>query len=314
MNPKTILKNVLPPVVLNGLVKVAGKLGYPPVAPAPARIKYRIKDLDIVLDGDHALPRIQKAHPLYDQFLPFLLSRIPAGWVIDVGANVGDTLYALIQSSDCQFLCVEPDDVYFPLLRENVARLSKSQQDRVLLENAFVSSRSDARTTRRAGGTATAVTVDSHGPTARSVSLSELVRERQIPPSEVVLVKVDTDGYDTDCLLSIGESWKEMSPLLYWEHWFEKKEQCEELPKLFELLASNGYEYFALFDSAGVPMCRGGMQVLRDHHDFLVGVHKGLTTIASNYYMDVLACKPYQRAIVDTVVDAFKTAYATTSL
>lgn len=316
MKAKRVLKSVLPPVLWNALGGLSVKISYPDSKEyRQKRIRYRIKNLDITLNEDHALPRIQQAHPLYDQFLPFLVSRLPVGWVVDIGANVGDTLYALIQSCDGRFLCVEPDAVYFDLLRENVSALSIEQQAKVLLENAFISSRPEAKMTVRADGTATAVSISGQdASSARSVALCQLLRERNIPPSQITLVKVDTDGFDADCLLSIGETWNQMSPLLYWEHWFETKEQCEELPKLFDVLAQNGYQHFVLFDSAGLPICRGDMQVLRDHHDFLVGVHKGLTTIASNYYMDVLACKGDQSAFLNGVVDAYKSTYATTSL
>jgi FkbM family methyltransferase len=315
MNARSVLKGLLPPVLANALGGLSARLGFSGTATAPTKIKYRIKDLDLTINSDHALPKIRQAHPLYDQFLPFLASRLSAGWVVDIGANVGDTLYALIQSCECRFLCVEPDELYFDLLVENVSALSPSRRNRVVLENAFISSRPDAKTTVRANGTAAAVPASGReGRISRSVALGQLVRERQIPPSEIVLVKVDTDGFDADCLLSIGESWKEMSPLVYWEHSFEKNEQCQEFARLFPVLSQNGYQHFHLFDSAGVPICRGDAQVLREHHDFLISVRNGLTTIARNYYMDVLACKADQRNMVDDVVDAYKAAYTRTSV
>ena len=58
--------------------------------------EYRFADFSIVLPADHALPIYQKAHRLYDRFLPHLSKYIESGsTVIDVGANCGDTVAAM---------------------------------------------------------------------------------------------------------------------------------------------------------------------------------------------------------------------------
>lgn len=61
-------------------------------------IEYHYKEYSIKLPANHMLPVYQKYHPKYDRFLPHLVKYIePSDTVIDVGANVGDTLAGIVR-------------------------------------------------------------------------------------------------------------------------------------------------------------------------------------------------------------------------
>ena len=58
---------------------------------------YSVNDKQLKLSPGHKLDAIQNAYPYYDKFLPLLTKNyINQGYVIDIGANVGDSLYGMI--------------------------------------------------------------------------------------------------------------------------------------------------------------------------------------------------------------------------
>jgi FkbM family methyltransferase len=307
ISAKNIAKGVTPPVLWNAFRHFREAVR---TKEATSQV-YRIGSLAIELCHDHALPAIQKSFPLYDRFLPFLASYLSDGVVIDVGANVGDTLYSMIQNSQCSFLCIEPDPLYFRYLQKNVSNLPSNFKGRVRLVSAFVSSCAEARTTMRAGGTARAVprqSADTNSP--KTVTLSSLITENQIPKNQIVLVKVDTDGFDADCLMSLGDCLSSISPLLYWEHFFETEQQQQDILKLFNYLHTKAYEHFCIFDNVGMLICMGDIQLLKRLNTYLAGSYKGLTNFnrglpTDQYYFDILACKADKKEMIAGLIGRY---------
>src|SRR5215203_6027449 len=86
-------------------------------AAVPRRdVCYRLSgDVEIDLPGNHPLPRYQRDYPLYDRFLPMLVSRLPdTAQIIDVGANCGDTVAAMYAANPrLRYLAIEPDPAFF---------------------------------------------------------------------------------------------------------------------------------------------------------------------------------------------------------
>src|ERR1700728_3258116 len=89
------------------------------------KTEYRYRNVSIQLPADHLLPFYQSMHGTYDKFLPHLVRYLqPYATVIDVGANCGDTLASMYDANDrLNFICVEPDEVFFRYLSENALRM-----------------------------------------------------------------------------------------------------------------------------------------------------------------------------------------------
>jgi hypothetical protein len=79
---------------------------------------YVIQGRPIVLSADSRLPEIKERYPTYDGFLPCLAKNLSGGWIIDIGANVGDSLYSLLDAKNTRFVCVEPENEFFELLKQ----------------------------------------------------------------------------------------------------------------------------------------------------------------------------------------------------
>ena len=112
------------------------------------------------------------------------------GIVVDIGANIGDTLALIARYSTLDVLCVEPSDYFLKYLRDNVAR---HFADRAVVADCYVTAHEDepARALFHWGGTAKPIDgpYSEHGGV---VSIGRLVDEA----GDVALVKIDTDGTD----------------------------------------------------------------------------------------------------------------------
>lgn len=58
---------------------------------------YKVKNFDLQIPIDHRLPLYQSQFANYDRFLPHLAKQLDSNdLVIDIGANVGDTVAAML--------------------------------------------------------------------------------------------------------------------------------------------------------------------------------------------------------------------------
>ena len=76
---------------------------------------FKINDYSIQISYLHKLQDLQRNYPYYDKFLNHFVKYLPSGSiVVDVGANVGDTLLSMVSSnSKLEYLCIEADDNFF---------------------------------------------------------------------------------------------------------------------------------------------------------------------------------------------------------
>ncbi len=78
---------------------------------------------------------------MYDRFVPYLgmLANTNKGVFIDIGANVGDTVAALVRHTDAKIICVEPISQFYALLCKNIKNFGSTYSNRILLVNAYIS-------------------------------------------------------------------------------------------------------------------------------------------------------------------------------
>ena len=83
---------------------------------------YHIEGIGIDLGEDHNLPSLQRMYKMYDKFFPYIgeMTRKKNGkYILDIGANVGDTLAAMWNHTDDDFIVIEPVREFFELLLQN---------------------------------------------------------------------------------------------------------------------------------------------------------------------------------------------------
>ncbi|HTV32497.1 MAG TPA: FkbM family methyltransferase, partial [Methylocella sp.] len=232
----------------------AGAGGMPQTPPATKH--YKIGEHTILLNQEHLLPAYQAQHRLYDRFLPILCKELddPDLWIIDVGANVGDTAVALAQSCQNPMLCIEGEEEFFKLLRHNAETLFANRKRAVICLSAMVGSDRFSGSLRRNGTTASLAEDQAAG--QRAASLDTLARDSAVPATAVALIKVDTDGYDGDVILSAPDILAASKPILFWENYFSTIGQMRELEALYQRLDDSGYRRFWIFDNYGNLLLR----------------------------------------------------------
>lgn len=244
----------------------------------------------------HTLPKYMKTSPLYDRIFTYLgglrtNDKDTQGWIIDIGANVGDSLALMLQNKNVSFLCIEPTQKYYDLLCENIRNMSKVDRERIVTKQCYITDDvSEAFTSQIVGGTAYKVKTEEYAKTAVSATLECLLAQEGIGAEEIRVIKIDADGYDADCILSCGNILKDSNAFIYWENEFENIQQYEKLLKAYQYLEQMGYCRFYIFDNFGNFLCSGGIKILRQVNEYL---HRILEFRSNRtfHYVDVLACK-----------------------
>lgn len=252
-----------------------------------AAIKYKIGNYEIFLPPQHALPRFQSEHRLYDKFLPVLAKHIPSDkTVIDIGANVGDTLFSMIQNLDSRYLCIEPSEEFYSYLEKNISLLNDEEKSKIeLYKNIIGTGRFSGKIVENIFGTASLQILENETHLPQIIALDKLIKNKE----KIILIKVDTDGFDYDVLLSAGEICKISNPILYWENEVQTNTQREGFFQLYEQLQIAGYNHIFIFDNFGNIMIEDcNFTTLKNLTNYVYSMNNQNCT-RTIYYNDVLA-------------------------
>jgi len=214
---------------------------------------YVIGDYKILLPKNHKLPDYQWVFTNYDKKIKIIIQSIEKfsnnGTIIDIGANVGDTAVYIRSFSKSKIICVEGDKIYLKYLKKNVT-LSPNMR----IYPVFLRGRNYNANYNVMRDKGTAKLEQSYSeilPDVDFISLSEILKENNIQPASLELIKIDTDGFDFDILLENEQIIKEYKPNLYFEYdiCFNQNDDLDSL-KVIKLLESLGYG-FVVYDNFG---------------------------------------------------------------
>lgn len=204
----------------------------------------------IRLPRGHKLPLYQSLHSKYDSPLLRFTGQLGEGsLVIDVGANVGDTIFAINQMRpDLLIIGFEPDTRFFRLASKNCGSLSN-----VKLENLAVGSLALVKLELISDGTTARmkeVKSSNHDllNSGKVASLDAYLEEHNLKPD---LIKVDVDGFDFDVLLSGASFIERHKPKLFFEVAPFTTAQLEGYRELFSRLDEIGYNSFHVYTNTG---------------------------------------------------------------
>jgi FkbM family methyltransferase len=269
-------------------------------------------DLPISLPADHLLPVYCRVHRLYDRFLPVLCESFSHDdWIIDIGANCGDTLAAILsRNRHASCVCVEGDSVFFGFLTRNIAALQPLRPSaRIIALEALVGTGALSGTLQGTHGTK-ALKTDRPAGAAPVGSVPWLSIEKivlQLPAAAAVrLIKSDVDGYDYDVLNSAGSLLADERVLLYFECLCETGPQREGFLALFHRLVASGFYHFAVFDNFGNHMLNTEhIGTLADLIDYQLTQNQRNAT-RTIYYFDVLAWKISSHQLVSAALERYQ--------
>jgi FkbM family methyltransferase len=226
-------------------------------------MKYRVREFTLDLPDDHRLPAIQATAPAYDRLLDPIVSSVlrenPKGYVIDIGANVGDTAAIIRSCGDNSILCIEGGKTFIPLLRSNAKLIGGNIQ---VIDKFISLGSADTREYEYSGGTGSGGFIRKSNPesnqdeTHSMISLRQLTESFRITRDNLTLFKTDTDGMDAFILrdfLDLNFS----KTALFFEcdpcHTIHNERERETWEHVIFKMARLGYS-FLVFDNHGYPM------------------------------------------------------------
>lgn len=204
-------------------------------------VTYRLDGKDLLLPLSHELPLIRRSHPGYStnvaRIAAALAAKYPDMGMVDVGANVGDTVAIVRALSTFPILCIDGDPRFFSFLRENTRDDAHVATANCFVgeSRGFVSGHIEAT-----GGTGRIV---AHGDSPIRIetrTLSSLLEEHP-EFGEVKLIKIDTDGFDTRIVKGEPALLRALKPVVFLEY----------DPYFFDQVDDDGFGIFATFREAG---------------------------------------------------------------
>ena len=216
----------------------------------PAFKQVKVGNYSLLANGIHPVEDNLYHNKYYSRNLPriakYMKSKYPVFGIIDIGANIGDTV-ALIRSEgvDQHVYSVEGEPTYLGMLKQNLSLFKD-----VTLFETFLGDTTD----KLVGSTeVTDGTARFNKDAAAQIEvkkLDDLAKENNL--QNIKLLKIDTDGYDFKILRGSFEFVKEQTPVIFFEYDAVYLElQGESGTDVFDSLYSLGYETALFYDNYG---------------------------------------------------------------
>lgn len=213
--------------------------------------KQTIGKFQLLMPADHALPEHLVHFPNYSQNLPRLVKHLAdhqsQPLVIDVGANVGDTVALIHSKVDCPIVCIEGDPDYFAVLKQNLQQFSNVR----IFQQYLGATRTQLKAAgQRKEGTLNLV----HTEEGNGIQLETLDHFYEQHPELSVtrLLKTDTDGFDFLILRGGMNFIEKTKPVLFLEYDpYFYKQQAEGPERIFDDLIRIHYNQVVVYDNYG---------------------------------------------------------------
>jgi FkbM family methyltransferase len=248
------------------------------------------------IPAEHPLPALLHHFPQYNRPLAMAIKAIasfssgsPNLTVVDVGANIGETVAVIEQLvPDVSYLCIEADD--------DIARIcmfNHRGNPRVQIEQCYIGENAGSLVMLQDDGRANPTTklidqanFDESSNYGRLVRLDTVAGSFADAHHGLSLIKVDTEGYDFSVLRSGPRFIERYRPALYFE-WFPDllTDLQEEVWNGFDYLEGFGYLHFVFFSSQGDYYCH----LSRPDHFVLKSLASTASQNKSLLYFDVFA-------------------------
>lgn len=215
-------------------------------------VTYQIGQIILQMPLSHQLPYLRRAFPQYSSNIgrigAAVQQKYPDLSLIDIGANVGDTVAIVRQDAHYPILCVEGSTAYLPLLHRNVDQLGD-----VEIEAAFVGGTSGpvAASVRTAGGTAHLSLGGLDQGIISLRSLNEIIL-RHPTFDGAKLVKSDTDGMDCQIIAGAADYLASARSALFFEYDPDLTARSgAKAIHVFDVLEATGYRYALVYENTG---------------------------------------------------------------
>ena len=237
-------------------------------------VKYNLNGREIILPFSHDLPVSKSLLPVYSENIGrialYAKQKYDQLKIIDIGANIGDTVFIIKANVDTPMLCIEGESKYFSLLQFNT-----SYWDDVYLEKSFIGDKtSENAEIISSRGTGRIVEIQNPSKTLSFESLSAVI-ERNPIFSDFKLIKIDTDGFDCRIIRNEMSLFARVKPIIFFEYDpYSLRNINDDGLSVFQILREGGYEKLIIYESNGDYLLMTDLyhtQILEDIHHFYSG-------------------------------------------
>ena len=207
-----------------------------------------IDNKKIILPPGHLLSLYESVYPKYDKFLPTVIGKIKENEaIIDIGANIGDTLFRLLNiNTRPYYYCIEADNFFYTYLQKNKKSLDANIQNKIILIKSLVGDQLIGNLSETTTGTKSLIESDSD---IKSKKLDDIIIEYKI--KNIKLIKVDVDGFDYNILFSAINELKNNKPDIFFEYMPLDESGKKNYLRLIEKLNEIGYSNWTMLDNYG---------------------------------------------------------------
>lgn len=211
--------------------------------------------LKVNLPPDHNLSLYNNLYPEYDKFICKVVVNLPENSsVLDIGANVGDTVGRLIQSNNkLNYYCIEADNFFFDYLNLNVKNFKKIFSCKITLIKLLV------------GLDLQGELIGSHGTKSllerKNSNNSKIIKSKKIDKiiseyniKNISLIKCDTDGYDYNVIFSGITYIKKNTPDIFFEYHYLNKDSQVNYIGIINILFEIGYKNWTIISNYGAVL------------------------------------------------------------
>lgn len=178
-----------------------------------------------------------------------IAKKYPSLTVIDIGANVGDTIAIIKSAIELPVIGIEGDDIAYRFLERNTAQFQN-----ITLIKEFLGEKKETMhvSLEKSGWNTTIVPSEQSGQVVTLKTLDEVLEEHHLFSSTLKLLKIDTEGFDTIIIRGANGLLEKQKPVVYFEYNRSNMDAIKEdgLSTLFSLEKS-GYHSVIFFDNKG---------------------------------------------------------------
>jgi FkbM family methyltransferase len=238
--------------------------------------KVKVGDYDIQMPGSNTLLNTYVIYPDFNSNLGRLAFAIFSKYqdmtILDIGANVGDTISIFKSAIDVPIIGIEGDTVTFKYLEKN----SKQFSDINIINTFLGEKKEEMQVSLEKSGFNTTVLPNSKGEKAVSFNtVDNILSEEKYKNNNIKLIKLDIEGFDTIVLRGSYEVIAKYKPALFFEYNRDNMEAINE-DGLSTLLSFSNYSYnkIAFFDYRGRLLLVTSVnekKIITNLHNYVIG-------------------------------------------
>ncbi|HLP35719.1 FkbM family methyltransferase [Lacibacter sp.] len=206
----------------------------------------------INMPGNNTLSRTYDIYPDFNSIIGRLAASIakkyPEMTIVDIGANVGDTIAIVKSVVEVPIIGIEGDEVTYSFLKQNAQQFSN-----ISIINSFLGDkRQELKVELESSGANTTVIPSESGTRVIAFKTLDEVLQEGFNDRVIKLIKLDIEGFDTIVLRGAYERIRKDQPALFFEYNRDVMKAINE-DGLSTLLSFTeyGYNKIAFFDYHG---------------------------------------------------------------